>query len=227
MPARIGSPLVGMARDLARQRQKRERLFQRHVGGASAARQRRALGLLALALLHVVAEAAVAQRDLLAGRRVLAEHAHARPVALGAFGARRRQNAGELAFGIVRAADEGAVLAELQRQLPLAAERAERADRRRRRARGKCAGPSSSLRLSSTCRRAEVLDAADGAGEIVPEFAQQRLPVDLAVRDLVELLLEIGGEIVADIFGEEGLRGRRSRAGPCPPGKGASSPCRT
>ena len=42
-----------------------------------------------------------------------------------------------------------------------------------------------------------------GAGEIVPEVAQQRLPVDLAVRHLIELLLEIGGEVVADIFGEE------------------------
>ncbi len=52
---------------------------------------------------------------------------------------------------------------------------------------------------------AQVLDVADGAGEIVPEVAQQRLPVDLAVRHLVELLLEIGGEIVADIFGEERL----------------------
>ena len=53
--------------------------------------------------------------------------------------------------------------------------------------------------------RAEILDVADGAGEIVPEVAQERLPVDLAVRDLVELLFEIGGEIVADVFGEERL----------------------
>ena len=52
---------------------------------------------------------------------------------------------------------------------------------------------------------AQVLGAVDGDGEIVPEIAQQRLPVDLAIRDLVELLLEIGGEIVADVFGEEGF----------------------
>ncbi len=38
-----------------------------------------------------------------------------------------------------------------------------------------------------------------------PEIAQQRLPVDLAVRNLVELLFEIGGEIVADVFGEKRL----------------------
>ena len=50
---------------------------------------------------------------------------------------------------------------------------------------------------------AEVLDVADRTGKVVPEVAQQRLPVDLAVRHLVELLLKIGGEIVADVFGEE------------------------
>ena len=52
---------------------------------------------------------------------------------------------------------------------------------------------------------AQILDVADRAGEVVPEIAQERLPVDLAVRDLVELLLEIGGEVVADVFGEEGF----------------------
>src|SRR5260370_15121767 len=51
--------------------------------------------------------------------------------------------------------------------------------------------------------RAEVLDAGDSAREIVPEIAQERLPVDLAVRDLVELLFQIGGEIVADGFCQE------------------------
>ena len=68
----------GMARDLARQGQQRQRLFERHVLGLQAARQRRALGLLAFALLHVVAEPAVAQGHLFAGLRVLAEH-DARP----------------------------------------------------------------------------------------------------------------------------------------------------
>ncbi len=61
----------GMPRDLARQGKKRERLLQRHVIGLESARQRPAFGLLALALLDVIAEAAIAQRDFVAGLRVL------------------------------------------------------------------------------------------------------------------------------------------------------------
>jgi MFS family permease len=76
-----------MARDLARQGEERQRLLQRHVLGFEAARQRGALRLLAFALLYVLAEPAVAERDLLARIRVLPEHPYARPVALAALGA--------------------------------------------------------------------------------------------------------------------------------------------
>ena len=41
---------------------------------------------------------------------------------------------------------------------------------------------------------------------------QHRLPVDLAVGDLVELLFELGGEVVADVFGEEGFEERGDEA---------------
>src|ERR1700722_3082753 len=191
-----------MARHFTGQSEQRQRLFERHVVAAQALRQRRSLGLLALALLDVLAKAPAAQSDLLAGRRVLAKHTHARPVALGGLRARRRQDARVLALGVARAADEGAKLAELQRQLAFVAERAE-AWVDPLAARGKNVGTQKLVQAVEHLARAEILDVADGAGEIVPEVAQERLPIDLAVRDLVELLFQIGGEIVTDVFGEE------------------------
>ena len=69
----------------------------------------------------------------------------------------------------------------------------------------RCAGREARSRLSSTSVVRRSLVLVDGAGEIAPEIAQHLLPVDLAVRDLVELLFEIGGEIVFDIAREEAL----------------------
>src|SRR5208282_570008 len=197
-----------MPRHLARQREEREGILERHVLGLQATRQRGSFRLLALALLHVVAEAAAAQRDLFARFRVFAEHAHAWTIALAAFGPARRQDAGVFALGIVRAADEGAELAELQRQLPLPAHRAE-AGVDAVAAVGKDVRPEELVEAVEHLARAQVLDVADGAVKVVPEVAQKLLPVDLAVRDLVELLLEVGGEVVADVFGEEGLEESR------------------
>ena len=50
---------------------------------------------------------------------------------------------------------------------------------------------------------AQVLDAAERDREVAPEIAQHLFPVDLAGRDPVELLLEIGGEAIFDIAGKE------------------------
>ena len=50
---------------------------------------------------------------------------------------------------------------------------------------------------------AEILDLAERLGEVAPEFAQHLLPVDLAIRNAVELLFQIGGEIIFDIMAEE------------------------
>ena len=50
---------------------------------------------------------------------------------------------------------------------------------------------------------AQFLDVLQRAGEVLPEVAQQVLPVDLAGRDAVELLFEIGGEVVFDVAAEE------------------------
>ena len=61
-------------------------------------------------------------------------------------------------------------------------------------------------------RDAQFLDVADGGGELAPEVAQQLAPGDLVVGDAVELLLEIGGEIVFDVAGEEAFEERREHA---------------
>ena len=71
---------------------------------------------------------------------------------------------------------------------------------------GKKWGPSSSSSLSSTSLDAQVLGLADGGGEGLPELAQHLAPVDLAVGDLVELVLEMGGEVVFDVAREIGLQ---------------------
>ena len=48
----------------------------------------------------------------------------------------------------------------------------------------------------------------DCACEIDPEIAQELAPVELVVGDAVELLLEVGGEIVFDVAGEEAFQER-------------------
>ena len=50
---------------------------------------------------------------------------------------------------------------------------------------------------------AQILDVVDRAGELAPEIAQHVLPGELAVGDEVELLLEVGGEVVLDVALEE------------------------
>ena len=70
---------------------------------------------------------------------------------------------------------------------------------------GKMCGPRSSFRASRTSRRAQLLRLADGGREVAPEFAQDLLPVDLVVRDAIELLFEVGGEVEFHVAAEEGL----------------------
>ena len=168
--------------------------------------QREPLRLLALALLHIGAKPAVAQGDLIACRRVLAQNPDARSLAIGgAIRACVRQGAGEFAFGIIRAADKGAEFAKFQRQLAIAAGRA-RARIRAVFLGGKICGARSSFRLSRTWVVRRSLVPASGAGKIRPEIAQHLLPVELVVGDMVEFLLKLGGEIIADIAGEEAFQ---------------------
>ena len=46
-----------------------------------------------------------------------------------------------------------------------------------------------------------------------PEICEQRLPLQLAVRDLVELIFETGGEVVLDVVAEEVRQERGDEAG--------------
>ena len=130
----------------------------------------------------VGAEAAVAQRHLEAGFGIVAEQLHARAVAVALAGRRRsaaRQRAGELAFGIVRAADEGAELAELERQPARRRRPGRRAGRSRPPWRGKMCGPSSSLRLSSTSVVRRSLVSPIAAEKSRQKSRSTCLPVDL------------------------------------------------
>src|SRR3954449_4624962 len=54
----------------------------------------------------------------------------------------------------------------------------------------------------------QLLGAVDRGREIAPEIAQQRLPVDPPARYLVELVFQIGGEIVFDIALEKAAQER-------------------
>ena len=105
----------------------------------------------ASAELDVGPEAAGAERHLQAGLRILAEHRPLRRSCGGCRGRLRRSSvklARKAAFRIVGAADEGAVSAELQRQLSRLRRTGRRAGRRRRRAAGR-----GSRRESRSARR--------------------------------------------------------------------------
>ena len=111
------------------------------------------------------------------------------------------ERAGMAAFGIVRAADEGAMLAELEIEPPVFAGRAD-------------ARVHTILGKREQVRRQglvedldDLLDAqfrrfVDGALEVGPEAAQHLVPVDLAVRYIVELGFERRREVIFDIAAE-------------------------
>ncbi len=97
--------------------------------------------------------------------------------------------AGEVAFRIVRAADEGAVFAELQRQLAGAADLADariaavlalREDQRRQRL----------VQRVEHVGDAQFLGVLDLGEEILPEIAKHVLPVQFAGRNPVELFFQ-------------------------------------
>ena len=59
---------------------------------------------------------------------------------------------------------------------------------------------------------AQVADIVDGGDEIAPEVAKHVLPGELSGGDQVELLLEVGGEVVFDVAAEEVLEERGDEA---------------
>src|SRR5690606_11669182 len=117
---------LGMFSDVARQREQRQRSFVVDRLRRPALGQARAFGTLALAALDIGTETAGAQRDLFAGVGVGAQHLGAVEAGLGAVLAPiLAELARVAAFGIVGAADEGAITTELQGELSLAAFRTE------------------------------------------------------------------------------------------------------
>ena len=196
-----------MQPDLARQGQQADRLLQRYRVAIEALGQRGAarlhlLVLAGLALLHIQAIGSAPDTDLLAGFR-LAQHAHPllqRVAALLAI--IHGKPAGELAGRVVRAADEAAVTAQLQPQPA-----------------GAAGGADTRVGAALPCREemfAEVLvqrvdhigdlqllGILDRLGEIFPEIAHHLAPVGGAAGDIVELLLQPGGEAGIDIALEE------------------------
>ena len=185
MPAHDRLAVFGMLADLARQREQPERAVEIDILGrpcpsagrrASASRSSRS----AFAELHVGTEAAAAQRHFEAGRRDPRRASWCRS-------RRRRRPARELAgvaaFRIVRAADEGAELAELQRQAGRCRSSGRRADRCRRRAAGTDAAPAARRARRSPAEILQLLDLVDRADEVAPEVAQHVAPGDLVVGD--------------------------------------------
>jgi len=64
-------------------------------------------------------------------------------------------------------------------------------------------GPQHIVERVQHLRHPQILDLVDRANEADPKILQHLLPGNLVVRDAVELLFQIGGEVIFDIFGEE------------------------
>src|SRR5262249_32097290 len=199
----------GMDADQPRQGQELECALKIEGMGIDAARDRGALGTFlaaGLAALHVGAKAPAAQGDGQTGVGILTEQLALAGRRLGRTLTRLRELAGVAALRIAPAAGEGAVLAA-----DLEAEPAQPAVGAL--ARIPPPGPGrEDVRPQKLVQRLEhianpqVLDFADGAGEVAPEIAQHVLPFELAVGDEIELLLEVGGEIELHIALEEALQ---------------------
>ncbi len=208
----IGLPVSGWSPIGARQRQQLQRVVEVDGVGIDAFGDGGALRLLllrAFAELHVGPEPAGAQRDGQPRLGIVAEQ-----LAVGRGGFRRpvgrlRELARVAAVGIARAADEGAELAaDLEAQAPLAAVGAL--------ARVAALRPGrEDVRAQKLVERfqhvadAQILDLLDGAHEVPPEVAQDVLPLELAVGDEVELLLQVRREVVLHVALEEAFQERR------------------
>ena len=195
---------LGMQADFARKRQQLQGLFEGEAVGRPALGQRRALRFGSVAQLYIWAEPSRLQGNLEAAFGIGAEDAVAGPGFGRAAGCRIGKLHRVAALGIVRAADEGAELAQLQRELAFAAVRAAT----RVGAVGLGREDMVGQHLVEGIEHlgdAEVLDLLDMRLEILPEVAQHVLPGELAIRDQVKLLLEAGGEAVLDVAVEEAL----------------------
>src|SRR6202023_3735311 len=149
----------------------------------------------AFAKLQIGPEAPRAHGDVEPGRRIFAEFLVADfAVAV------RSQRTRIAAFGIIRAADEGAEFGEFQPQPAVAAGRAYARI-------GAVLARREQMRRQHLIERVDhagnlqILGAADGADEVAPEIAQHFAPRHFAVGDEIELFFEARGEIVFDVLG--------------------------
>src|SRR5581483_5555893 len=192
-----------MAADFARQRQQFQRALKLEIAGRGSLRNAGALRLLALAIILLLAKLDVGPKtagldgDVEAGFGILAQHAIG-----GGLGGVGGERSGVATFRIVRAADEGAELAGLQIELAGAAGRA-LPDIPSVSADGVDVRTQHVVEHVEHFGDADVLDLVDRPDEVAPEIPQHLLPGNLVVGDAVELLLEIGSEIIFDIALEE------------------------
>ncbi len=195
---------LGVEADVARQGQQLQRLFERQAARLPAFGEGRTFRLATVSKLHIWPEAAGLQEHLEAALGIGAEHAIAGARLRRATGGGIGKLQGVAALGVVGAADEGAELAQLQRQLALAAVRAVAGI-------GAVGLGREDMVLQRLVQRiehfgdAQVLDVVGLPREVDPELAQHVLPVERAGGNLVELLLEAGGEAVLHQLGEEVL----------------------
>src|SRR5262249_6414546 len=109
---------------------------------------------------------------------------------------------GKAAFRIVRAADESAELADLQAELAVGAgwafARVTAVCGRRKDERAE-----NLVDRIEDLRDTQLLDVVHRIDEVAPEIAQDLFPRQLAVRDQVELFLQIRREVILDIAVEE------------------------
>src|SRR5206468_5720584 len=152
------------------------------------------------AQLHVRTEAAGAQTDLFF-RTWIDTQLDRAGIAFTRLGA---DLAGEFAFRIVGAADKGAEAAQLQVQVAIFAGRAfARVDTRLAIRKG--VRRKNLVQLVDDVADLEILGLAHRGREVLPEIAQQLLPVQLAVGDFVQLLFQVGREVIGDIAVEEAV----------------------
>src|SRR4029079_12030849 len=111
---------------------------------------------------------------------------------------------GIFAVGIIGAGDERPELAAAQVEASIAALRA---DARVRTVRSRRVEPGRQefVYRRGDLRRLLVHHLAGLGLEVAPEVIEQFMPVEPPARNVVELLLELGGVIVAHIFLEEAL----------------------
>src|SRR5260221_2362237 len=190
-----------MPADIARQGQEAQRSVEIDIGRRHPARQRDAFRLgavLAFAELDIDAVGTLAQADRLVADGIDAEWFRAAVHCVTGFtvaGVLDRQWPRVAAIRVVRAADEGAELAELQAEASGAAARA-KAWILAAAIVGEKMPPELFVQRRDHLGDRQLLGAVDSDGELLPEVAQHLLPIGAPARDVVELVLQIGGKII-------------------------------